>query len=533
MKKTLVAALTMSALLLGTGLFHAGPAQAAIVTQLDITGGSISLNFGILGSVSGNFTQIGQLVMGQYQPLPHIVPPVTVGGHTFSIFTSNQPFPGNPGGAPVPTGTTSGSTMTVDLRSLFAGVTGPLLNSTLNIGEPTTGSFNAVTNAFDIGWTQPFTGLGVPFLTSGNFSLHGTAQVAAAPVPLPAAVLLFGSGLCGMVGMVVRRQGPFKRQDIGVGSGAQQMEPTRSSAVFLVSSDNAFASDIAEQLRRSGYCLRSIASAAELLEIAQQSPPALILVDRRISDWDVLRTDTGLSCVPIITLAPFEMTATEGDLIEDLERGADGAYSCRDGHRLFLSVIGAYFRRAGYCGSRRGVYHAGAVELDTDVHEVRIGGQRVPLSAKPFALLEAFMRAPSKVYSRSELVDLVWGPNFAIGGHTLDVHIHALRQLLDRDPDHRCRLIAIKGVGFKLTLLQPSIPASLRAEALPKAAAASAMLNSGAVHVRTTQPSIVRLPRRDLRASFRHISRRRRAPSFPRTAIVRHLDSSSLVAHEA
>ncbi|MEI8013561.1 MAG: hypothetical protein WCH20_01855 [Nitrospira sp.] len=194
MKKMVVPMLSVCALLLGAGLFGTGQSQAATVTQLDITGGSISLNFGLLGSVTGNFTQNGQLVMGQYQPLPNIFPPVTVAGHRFSIFTSNQVFPGNPVGAPAPSGSTSGSTMTVDLRSLFAGVAGPFMNSTVNIGEPATGTFNTGTNAFNISWTQPFTG--VPFLTSGAFSLRGTAQVAA--VPLPAAAILFVSGLSGI-----------------------------------------------------------------------------------------------------------------------------------------------------------------------------------------------------------------------------------------------------------------------------------------------------------------------------------------------
>lgn len=519
MKKALVAMSVLSALLLGAGLFHAGPAQAAIVTQLDITGGSISLNFGALGSLSSNFTQNGQLVMGQYQPLPHIVPPVTVGGHTFSIFTSDQPFSGDPVGAPAPTGATSGSTVTVDLRSLFAGVAGPFLNSALNIGEPATGTFNATTNAFDIAWTQPFAGLGP--LSSGSFSLRGTAQVTAAPVPLPAAVILFGSGLCGLVGIVIRRQGPLKRQDIGDGSGTQQTELISSSVVFLVSSDSVFAGDVAGQLQRSGYQFHSVASVTELLEIAQQLPPALILVDRRITDWDMLRTDRALSHVPVITLAPLQAAETEGDLIEDLERGADGVYSCRDGHRLFLAVIGSYFRRAGHRCSRRGVYHAGAVELDTDVHEVRIGGERVPLSAKPFALLEAFMRAPSRVYSRSELLDLVWGPNFAIGDHTLDVHIHALRQLLDRDPDHGCRLIAIKGVGFKLKVVQPSMPAVVRTLERPKASAALPVRRSGAVHVPIDQVSPMAVPIRSRRNSLRLVSRRRRTQPFTETAIVR------------
>ncbi len=178
-------------------LLSVAPAQAASVTQLDITGGSINLNFGALGSVSGTFTQNGQLVMGQYQPLPNVFPPVTVAGHTFSIFTSNQAFPGVPGGAPAPTGSTAGSTIAVDLTALFAGVTGPSMNeASLNVGGNASGTFNELTNVFNVSWTKSFTGYNIPFLQSGTFSLQGSAQL----VPLPGALLLFGSGLMGLLG---------------------------------------------------------------------------------------------------------------------------------------------------------------------------------------------------------------------------------------------------------------------------------------------------------------------------------------------
>ena len=188
------------ALLMGMALWMApAPSQAAVVTQLDITGGSMSLNFGSLGTVTGNFTANGQLLMNQFQPTPNIFTPITLSHLTFSLFTSN-------GGAlnlPAPTALTTGSTMTADLQSLFAGVTStgwawvntnPGMAS-LNIGGIATGSFNELTNAFDISWTRSFTG--VPFLTSGTISLRGTAQLAA--VPLPGALLLFGTGLGGLL----------------------------------------------------------------------------------------------------------------------------------------------------------------------------------------------------------------------------------------------------------------------------------------------------------------------------------------------
>ena len=184
------------------------PAQAAVVTQLDITGGSMNLNFGSLGSIVGNFNANGQLIMNQFQPLPNIFNPITISHLTFSVFTSS-------GGAlnlPAPTGQTSGATLTANLQSLFAGVTStgwgwvntnPLMAS-LNIGGNAAGSFNELTNAFDISWTRSFSG--VPLLTSGTFTLQGTAQVAA--VPLPGALFLFGSGLATLVGFARRNAVP-------------------------------------------------------------------------------------------------------------------------------------------------------------------------------------------------------------------------------------------------------------------------------------------------------------------------------------
>jgi hypothetical protein len=202
------------AILMSSALWSVPTAvQAAIVTQLDITGGSISLNYGTLGHLDGSFTANGQLLMNQFQPAPNIVDPIPVGHLTFSIFTSS----GGTLNLPAPTAQTSGATMTADLQSLFAGVTStgwpglltspstPLTTS-LNIGGSATGFFNESTNAFDVSWTHAFTG--IPFLTSGTFSLQGTAQLGGgqtAPVPLPGAVFLFGSGLAALVGLARRK----------------------------------------------------------------------------------------------------------------------------------------------------------------------------------------------------------------------------------------------------------------------------------------------------------------------------------------
>lgn len=186
------------------------PAQSALVTQLDITSGSISLNFGTLGNLAGSFTANGQLLMNQFQPAPTVLDPITISHLTFSLFTGS----GGTLNLLAPTAETSGATLTADLRSLFASVTSssagwggilipPPTSSSynMNIGGIASGSFNEVTNAFDVSWTHALTG--IPYLTSGTFSLQGTAQLAA--VPLPAAAWLFGSGLIGLAGLARRK----------------------------------------------------------------------------------------------------------------------------------------------------------------------------------------------------------------------------------------------------------------------------------------------------------------------------------------
>lgn len=266
----------------------------------------------------------------------------------------------------------------------------------------------------------------------------------------PSSGLLFVTALVGMLGTVtaVRGESRFKRA-----VHTSDFDPPRlcsSVSVVVLSSDVTIAGDLEEHLRRAGYEARVAAAANEIFTVADPASLLLVLVDCRTQDWDMLRTDSSLRHVLLMAIVPPDCFYTECHFIADLERGMDGVYDLQDGHRLLVAKVGAYLRRARCESTRRGVYHVGAIELDGDTHEVTIAGRQVKLTTKPFAILSVLMREPSKVFSRSKLIGLVWGPDIAVGEHTVDVHVHVLRQLLDREPNRLCELVTINRVGFTL-----------------------------------------------------------------------------------
>jgi hypothetical protein len=206
----------MAGLWLAMTLLAAVPARAEIVSQLNITGGSVFFNFAggnpATPIFSQSFTQTGTLLMGQYQaingPTPVLPTFTLVSGslsETLSIFTNPGPNAQNP--LPAPSGTISGNTIQVNLNSLFAAISGFPINGGLNIGNVlpamAEGTFNPQTGAFHIAWDHVYS-LPNDFVGIGSFSLQG--NTGASPIPLPAAAVLFATGLAALRGLAGMRR---------------------------------------------------------------------------------------------------------------------------------------------------------------------------------------------------------------------------------------------------------------------------------------------------------------------------------------
>ena len=189
------------------GIFgSAGFADAMVVTQLDLTGGSTNYDGRFSRVAERLLDREGTILMGQFQPRPDIVSPITRGERTFSLFTSGV------NGAAAPSAAINGSSITVDLSSLFFGVSRGDSLRAWNIGGIAQGVFNPETSEFILSWTHVFDSVSGRGRTgwshddrTARFFLQGKAiGLGPTPVPLPASLLLFAGGFA-MIGGLLRR----------------------------------------------------------------------------------------------------------------------------------------------------------------------------------------------------------------------------------------------------------------------------------------------------------------------------------------
>ena len=117
--------------------------------------------------------------------------------------------------------------------------------------------------------------------------------------------------------------------------------------------------------------------------------------------------------------------------------------------RVRLGMLG---RRAGLVGEA--TLRLGPLSIDTDTYQVAVAGRVVDLTYKEFELLRFLVQRPERVFTRSALLQEVWGYNFYGGTRTVDVHIRRLRAKLG--PEHEGLIETIRGVGYRAAEPRPS-----------------------------------------------------------------------------
>jgi two-component system phosphate regulon response regulator PhoB len=150
--------------------------------------------------------------------------------------------------------------------------------------------------------------------------------------------------------------------------------------------------------------------------------------------------------VPIIMLTA---RAEEEDKVRGLEGGADDYVTKPFSPRELLARINAVLRRSNG-GSPDEAVTADGLVLDPASHRVRADGEEISLGPTEFRLLNFFMTHPERVYSRSQLLDRVWGGNVYVEERTVDVHIRRLRKALESHGYDRF-IQTVRGAGYRFS----------------------------------------------------------------------------------
>ena len=204
-------------------------------------------------------------------------------------------------------------------------------------------------------------------------------------------------------------------------------------------------------LENEGYQVETAFDGAAAVELAKSESFDLIILDLMMPEVDGLTACMRIrefSAVPIIMLTA---RSEDADKIIGLESGADD-YVTKPFNILELKArIRALLRRAGQTAQKRTeLLTAGGIALDTERRIALRDGVPVDLTAKEYDILELLIKNPHRVYSRENLMDLVWGFTYAGDYRTVDVHIRRLREKLEHDPAEPKHIMTKWGVGYYL-----------------------------------------------------------------------------------
>ena len=223
--------------------------------------------------------------------------------------------------------------------------------------------------------------------------------------------------------------------------------------ILVVDDEKLLVKGIKFNLENEGYAVDACYDGQTAVQMASAGDYGLIILDLMMPGLDGLEACQQIrafSTVPIIMLTA---RSEDTDKIIGFECGADD-YITKPFNILELKArVRALLRRSGAAVQRQaaGQLTVGHIRLDPNERSAWKDGVSVDLTAKEFDLMELLMRNPGRVYSRENLLNIVWGYEYAGEYRTVDVHIRRLREKLELDPANPEYIRTKWGVGYYLS----------------------------------------------------------------------------------
>lgn len=232
-----------------------------------------------------------------------------------------------------------------------------------------------------------------------------------------------------------------------------------SKHILIVDDDALLRRSLAFNLEQAGYHASTADTAESALAQVSLDPPDLVLLDIGLPEMDGLdalrrlRRQARLhhqADLPVIFLTARRR---ELDQVVGLELGADDYVTKPFDVDVLLARIKALLRRTRATPVQEttpGPLTLGDLTIDPLAHTMIVGGRNVDLPPREFDLLYVLAQEAGCVVSVDDLLACVWGAEYVGEPQVVYVHIRWLRKKLEDDPSHPCRIVTVRGVGYKL-----------------------------------------------------------------------------------
>ena len=219
--------------------------------------------------------------------------------------------------------------------------------------------------------------------------------------------------------------------------------------ILIVDDEKLLVKGIKFNLEQDGYDVETAYDGEEALKMARDKSVSLIVLDLMLTKIDGLKVCQKVrefSSVPIIMLTA---KTEDMDKILGLDYGADD-YMTKPFNILELKArIKAILRRSANNDAQdKNKFSSGNIELNYNLRRVKVDGKLIELTAKEFDLCELFATNPGKVYSRENLLDIIWGYDYPGDARTVDVHVRRLREKIEPDAANPTYILTKWGVGY-------------------------------------------------------------------------------------
>ena len=221
--------------------------------------------------------------------------------------------------------------------------------------------------------------------------------------------------------------------------------------ILVVDDEPTLRETLVDALESDGFRVVSAADGREALLKFRAERPDLILLDLmlpELSGVEVCRIIRAESGVPIVMLTAKD---SELDKVVGLELGADDYVTKPFSLRELSARVRAQLRRADQAvavESAPAMVDLGDVQVDLGGHRILRDGDVLPVKPKAFELLAFLIRHPGQAFTRDQLLEKVWGYDYAGETRTVDVHVHWLRGQIEPDPSNPAFIHTVRGVGY-------------------------------------------------------------------------------------